>query len=121
MWYFVFGEKGVVKQFVKRLAERALKGELTHHLGYEKHDSTGYNSGDSKNGSSKKTIKGEFGEAEIEVPRDRNGDFEPRFVGKGQTRFTGFDDKIMAMYARGLSTRFVTPRYIYRNHLEITT
>jgi|EPASupsiteSAE347_1022098.scaffolds.fasta_scaffold17872_1 putative transposase len=101
----LFGEKGVVKQFVKRLAERALKGELTHHLGYEKHDPTGYNSGDSRNGSSKKTIKGEFGEAEIEVPRDRNGDFEPRFIGKGQTRFTGFDDKIMAMYARGLSTR----------------
>jgi putative transposase len=101
----LFGEKGIVKQFVKRLAERALKGELTHHLGYEKHDTSGYNSGNSRNGGSKKTIKGEFGETEIEVPRDRNGTFEPQFIAKGQTRFTGFDDKIVAMYARGLSTR----------------
>jgi putative transposase len=101
----LFGAKGIVKQFVKRLAERALKGEMTHHLGYEKHETAGYNSGNSRNGNSKKTIKGEFGEAEIEIPRDRNGTFEPQFIGKNQTRFTGFDDKIIAMYARGLSTR----------------
>jgi len=101
----LFGEKGVVKQFVKRLAEKALQGELTHHLGYEKHDIAGYNSGNSRNGKSIKTIKGEFGETELQVPRDRNGTFEPRFIAKGQSRFTGFDDKILAMYARGLSTR----------------
>lgn len=101
----LFGEKGIVKEFVKRISERALKGELTHHLGYEQNAVEGNNSGNSRNGFSTKTIKGEFGEAEIQVPRDRNGNFEPKFIGKNQTRFTGFDDKIIAMYARGLSTR----------------
>jgi len=101
----LFGEKGVVKQFVKAISEQALKGELTTHLGYDKHSVGGYNSGNSRNGYNKKTIKGEFGETEIEVPRDREGTFIPRFIEKNQTRFTGFDDKIIAMYARGLSTR----------------
>jgi len=103
----LFGEKGIVKQLVKRISERALKGELTHHLGYEQNAVEGNNSGNSRNGFSTKTIKGEFGETEIHVPRDRNGNFEPKFIGKNQTRFTGFDDKIIAMYARGLSTRDV--------------
>lgn len=101
----LFGEKGVVKQFVKAISEKALKGELNHHLGYNKHSVEGYNSGNSRNGYNNKTIKGEFGETEIEVPRDRNGTFEPKFIEKNQIRFTGFDDKIIAMYARGLSTR----------------
>jgi putative transposase len=101
----LFGETGVIKKFVKAVAERALKGELTTHLGYEKYEAADNNSGNSRNGCSKKTIKGEFGEAEIQVPRDRKGTFEPVFIGKNQTRFTGFDDKIIAMYARGLSTR----------------
>lgn len=101
----LFGEKGVIKKFVKAVTERALKGELATHLGYEKHDIVGNNSGNSRNGCSPKTIKGEFGETEIHVPRDRNGTFEPIFIKKNQTRFTGFDDKIIAMYARGLSTR----------------
>jgi len=101
----LFGKKGIVKEFVKRISERALKGELTHHLGYEQNAAEGNNSGNSRNGYSTKTIKGEFGETEIEIPRDRNGNFEPKFIGKNQTRFTGFDDKIIAMYARGLSTR----------------
>lgn len=101
----LFGDKGIVKQFVKAISERALKGELTTHLGYDKHSIEGNHSGNSRNGYSSKMIKGEFGETEIEVPRDRNGSYEPRFIGKGQTRFTGFDDKIVAMYARGMSTR----------------
>ena len=101
----LFGDKGIVKQFVKRVSERALKGELTHHLGYEKDSAEGNNSGNSRNGFSTKTIKGEFGEAQVQIPRDRNGNFEPKFIGKNQTRFIGFDDKIIAMYARGLSTR----------------
>jgi putative transposase len=101
----IFGENGLVKQFVKALSERALQAELTDHLGYEKHEVKGYNSGNSRNGVSSKTIKGEFGEAAIDIPRDRNGSFEPQFIPKGQTRFTGFDSKILSMYARGLSTR----------------
>lgn len=101
----VFGENGLVKQFVKALSERVLQAELITHLGYEKHDIKGNNSGNSRNGSSAKTIKGEFGQAELAIPRDRAGTFEPQFLQKGQTRFDGFDAKILSMYARGLSTR----------------
>jgi len=78
---------------------------LTHHLGYEKHDPVGYKSGNSRNGTSSKTVKGDFGELEIDVARDRAGTFEPRILPKHQTRFTGFDEKIISLYARGMSTR----------------
>jgi transposase-like protein len=101
----IFGENGIFKQFVKAISERVLQAELTTHLGYEKHDPKGHNSGNSRNGSSSKVIKGEFGEAELDIPRDRTGTFEPQFIRKNQTRFDGFDDKILAMYARGLTTR----------------
>lgn len=82
-----------------------MEAELTTHLGYEKHDPVGYGSGNSRNGKSKKRLKGEFGELEIEVPRDRQASFEPQIVPKGETRFAGFDDKILSMYARGMTTR----------------
>ena len=101
----IFGENGLVKEFVKALTERALQAELTTHLGYNKHEIKGNNSGNSRNGASSKVIKGEFGQAEIAIPRDRSGTFEPQLIQKGQTRFDGFDEKIIAMYARGLSTR----------------
>ncbi len=101
----IFGKDGVFKQLQKAMLERVLEGEMTHHLGYEKNDPRGNNSGNSRNGKNKKTMKGEFGEMDIEVPRDRNGDFEPQFIKKRQTRFDGFDDKIIALYSRGLSTR----------------
>src|SRR3954451_18852896 len=101
----IVGEGGLVKQLNKALLERALKGEMTGHLGYEKHDPAGYKSGNSRNGNSKKKLSGEFGEIELETPRDRNGSFEPKIVAKHQTRFTGFDDKILSMYARGMTTR----------------
>jgi len=101
----VIGEHGLLKRLTKRLVERALNAELTHHLGYGKHDPAGYGTGNSRNGTSSKKLKGEFGEFEIEVPRDRAGSFEPQIVTKHQARFTGFDDKIVSMYARGMSTR----------------
>ena len=101
----IFGENGLIKQFVKSILERALQSELTTHLGYEKHDIKGKNSGNSRNGVSTKTIQGEFGQTEIVVPRDRSSTFEPQLIQKGQTRFDGFDDKILAMYARGMTTR----------------
>ena len=101
----IFGEGGLVKQFVKALTERALQAELTTHLGYEKHEIKGKNSGNSRNGTSTKIVKGEFGQTEIVIPRDRTGTFEPQLIQKGQTRFDGFDDKILSMYARGLTTR----------------
>lgn len=101
----IIGEKGLLKQLTKALVERAMDAELTTHLGYEKHDPVGYGSGNSRNGKSKKRLKGDFGEVEIEVPRDRQSSFEPQIVPKGETRFAGFDDKILSMYARGMTTR----------------
>src|SRR6202140_646158 len=101
----LIGEHGLLKQLTKALVERAMHAELTHHLGYEKHDSSGRGSGNSRNGSSKKTLQGEFGEAVIEVPRDRNGSFQPQIVPPHERRFSGFDDKILSMYARGMTTR----------------
>ena len=101
----ILGEQGLLKRFSKAVLERALGTELTEHLGYEKHDSAGYGSGNSRNGTTEKTLKGKNGEITIEVPRDRNGTFEPQIVKKHQTRFDGFDDKILSMYARGMTTR----------------
>ena len=101
----LIGETGLLKQLTKALMERALGAELTHHLGYEKHDPAGYNSGNSRNGSSSKTVVGEFGEITVETPRDRNSSFEPQILKKHQTRFDGFDKKILSMYARGMTTR----------------
>jgi len=101
----LLGDKGLFKELQKALLERVLEGEITHHLGYEKHDPVGRNSGNSRNGRGEKTLKGEYGEMEIKVPRDRNGEFEPQLIKKRQTRFEGFDGKIITLYARGLSTR----------------
>ncbi len=101
----IIGESGLLKQLTKALLERALAAEMTEHLGYEKHASEGRGKGNSRNGTTKKKLKGDFGELELEAPRDRDGSFEPQIVRKRQTRFDGFDDKILSMYARGLSTR----------------
>jgi putative transposase len=99
----IVGEDGLLKQLTKAILERVLEAEMTEHLGYEKHDPAGYHSGNSRNGKSRKTLKGELGE--VESPRDRQGTFEPKMIGKHQRRFTGFDDKILSMYARGMTTR----------------
>jgi len=108
----IIGENGLLKQLTKALLERAMQAEMTDHLGYEKHDPAGNNSGNSRNGGTTKTLKGDFGELALETPRDRNGSYEPKIIGKGQTRFIGFDDKIISMYARGMSTREI------QGHLE---
>ncbi|EKO60156.1 transposase, mutator-like family protein [Leptospira kirschneri str. H2] len=81
---------------------------MTHHLGYEKNASSGNNPGNSRNGKSIKKLKGDFGSIDLEVPRDRNGSFEPQIIQKGQSRFTGFDDKIISMYSRGMTTREIS-------------
>jgi len=101
----LIGENGLLKQLTKKLLERAMQAEMTEHLGYEKNAPTGNNSGNSRNGSYKKNIKGEFGTLDVAVPRDRKSSFEPIILPKGETRFTGFDDKIISMYARGMTTR----------------
>jgi len=106
------GVNGLLKQITKAVLERALQGELTEHLGYAKHDPAGDNSGNSRNGVTRKTLKGDFGEVDLETPRDRNGEFEPQIIKKNQTRWTGFDDKILSMYARGMTTREI------QGHLE---
>jgi len=108
----MIGENGLLKQLTKALLERAMQAELTGHLGYEKHDPAGHNSGNSRNGSSRKKLKGDFGEIELETPRDRKGTFEPKIVERHQTRWTGFDDKILSMYSRGMTTRDI------QGHLE---
>jgi len=101
----LMGEGGIFKQLTKALIERCLTAELDTFLKEEKREIEVNNCQNRRNGYSKKTIKGEFGEAEIAVPRDRNGEFEPLIVKKGQTRFNGFDDKILSLYARGMTTR----------------
>jgi transposase-like protein len=98
-------DDGIFKRLKKALIERALGAELSDHLGYEKGDPAGRGSGNSRNGTSGKTVLTEDGEVQIEVPRDRAGTFEPRLIAKGQTRFDGFDDKIISLYARGMTVR----------------
>ena len=100
----ILGEGGLLKQLTKAVLERAMQAELTDHLGYERHDPAGDNSGNSRNGKSRKTLKGDFGNLPIEVPRDRASTFDPKIIPKGQTRFDGFDDKILSLYARGMTT-----------------
>ncbi len=85
--------------------ERALAEEMTVHLGYEKHDPAGRGSGNSRNGSTAKTVLTDVGAVDLAVPRDRAGSFKPQIVRKGQTRLEGFDDRIIALYAHGMSTR----------------
>jgi len=99
------GDDGLFRRLKKALIERALGAELTDHLGYERGDPAGRGSGNSRNGVSAKTVLTEDGEVQIEVPRDRAGTFEPQLIGKGQTRFDGFDDKIISLYARGMTVR----------------
>ena len=101
----ILGEHGLLKQLTKRVVERALEAEMREHLGYEAHAPEGRGSGNSRNGRSGKTVQSESGQFEIEVPRDRNGTFEPQLVKKRQRRLEGFDDKVLSLYGRGQSTR----------------
>ena len=105
----LLGQNGLIKQITKRALESALEGEMTDHLGYHPHAATGKNSGNSRNGRTRKTVKTAEGEISIDVPRDRNGTFEPQIIRKRQRRLEGLDDKIIALYSRGLSTRGICP------------
>ena len=108
----LIGENGLLKQLTKALVERALQAEMAEHLGHAKHDAVTNPAGNTRNGKSRKTLKGEFGELPIEIPRDRHGSFEPQLIPKHQTRWTGFDDKILSLYARGMTVREI------QSHLE---
>jgi len=98
-------DSGVLKELKKRLVESALEAEMTDHLGYEKHSPDGRGTGNSRNGKTSKRILDGDGDLEIDVPRDRNGEFEPKLVRKRQVRLPGFDEKVLSLYARGMTTR----------------
>ena len=108
----LLGDGGLMKDLKKALMQRMLGAELTDHLGYEHGEEAPPVQSNRRNGVSRKTVRSEDGAFEIEVPRDRDGSFEPRLIAKGQTRIDGLDDKIIAMYARGMSVRDI------RGHLE---
>ena len=108
----LLGDSGLLKALKKRLVETALDAEMTEHLGYEKHSSDGRGTGNSRNGKTSKRIIAASGEMEIEVPRDRQGDFEPQLVRKRQVRLKGFDEKVLLLYARGMTNREL------QDHLE---
>ena len=108
----LLGEGGLFKELKKALLERALSAELRDHLGYAKGDPKGKKTGNSRNGHGSKKVTGEDGDMDILVPRDRDASFEPQIIKKGQRRFDGFDDKIISMYARGMSVREI------RGHLD---
>lgn len=99
------GPDGLIKQLVARLIETAAGAELTEHLGYEKGDAMGRGSGNSRNGTTPKTLLTNLGEISVDVPRDRNSSFDPLIVEKGQTHWDGFDDQIISMYAGGMTVR----------------
>lgn len=108
----LIGENGLLKQLTKMLVERALEVEMTGHLGHDKSSSVTNDTANTRNGHSAKTLKGDFGALPLDIPRDRQGSFEPQLTGKHQTRWTGLDDKILSLYARGLTAREI------QSHLE---
>ncbi|MFJ7593420.1 IS256 family transposase [Streptomyces sp. NPDC097617] len=107
----LLGEGGLLTEITKAVLERALEAEMSEHLGYERGDSAGHGSGNSRNGTSPKTVLTDAGAVTLAVPRDRNGDFEPRLVPKNARRLAGFNDRILSLYARGMSVRDI------RSHL----
>lgn len=108
----LLGEHGLLKQLAKAVVERALQAEMAAHFGHGKHEAVANPAGNARNGKSRKSLKGEFGEMPIENPRDRQSSFEPQLILKHQTRWTGFDDKLLSLYARGMTVREI------QNHLE---
>lgn len=109
----LLGENGLLKELTKALLERAMNAELTHELGFEKHDkSSSKESGNRRNGTTPKTVKSKHGEIELQIPRDRESEFEPQIIRKHQRRFDGFDQTILSLYSRGLSVREI------KAHLE---
>ncbi len=116
----LIGENGLLKQLTKALIGRALQAEMTEHLGHDKYATVSNLTGNARNGKSNKTLKGEFGELLIEIPRDREGSFEPQLISKHQTRWTGFDDKIISLYSRGMTVREIQGHLIEMYGAEIS-
>src|SRR5499427_8736274 len=116
----LLGPDGLLAQVTKAVLARALAEEMTGHLGYDKHDPAGRGSGNSRNGTTGKTLLTGIGAVGLEVPRDRNGSFEPKIVRKGQTRLDGFDDRIIALYARGMTTRDIAAHLREMYQVEVS-
>ena len=108
----LLGEAGLLQELKKRLTEAVLEAEMTEHLGYERHSPEGRGSGNSRNGTTTKRVIDGNGAFEISVPRDRNGEFDPQFVRKRQVRLPGFDQLVLALFAKGLTVREI------QQHLE---
>lgn len=104
----LLGDGGVIAELTKKLLERALDEELTDHVGYERGDPAGRGSGNSRNGTTPKRVLTEIGAVDLDVPRDRNGTFEPIIVPKGATRLARFNENVIALYAAGMTTRDIT-------------
>jgi len=115
-----WGESGIFAQLKKKIVERSLDAEMDEHLGYSKHDPKGNNSGNSRNGRGKKTVIIDSDQVQLTPPRDRNGDFEPQLIPKGKKYFKGFNDKIIAMYARGMSVRDIQACLLEMYHVDVS-
>jgi len=115
-----WGESGLFSQLKKKLVDRALEAEMDDHLGYSKHDPKGNNSGNSRNGNGKKTVVLGDDQVELAPPRDRNGTFEPQMIPKGKKYFQGFDDRIIAMYARGMSVRDIQAHLLEMYQVDVS-
>lgn len=116
----ILGEAGLLTQLTKKVAERALEAEMEMHLGYSKNELSGRNTGNSRNGKTRKTVRSTDGELELEVPRDRNGTFEPKLVKKGEKQLNGFDDRIVSLYARGMTTRDIQAHFQEAYGVEVS-
>jgi len=116
----ILGDAGLLKQLTKKVAERALNTEMEQHLGYAKHSPEGRNTGNSRNGKSRKTVRSVHGELEIDIPRDRNGSFEPKLIRKGEKQLNGFDDRIISLYARGMTTRDIQAHFEESYGVEVS-
>lgn len=116
----LLGPDGLLSEVTKAVLERALKTELTAELGYEQGDPAGRGSGNSRNGTTSKKVLTGLGAVELDIPRDRNGDFEPKLVPKGQTRLAGFNERIIGMYARGMTVRDIQAHVAEMYQVEIS-
>ena len=116
----ILGEAGLLKQLTKKVAERALNAEMEQHLGYAKHAAEGRNSGNSRNGKSSKKVRSVHGEIALDIPRDRSGSFEPKLIKKGEKQLNGFDDRIISLYARGMTTRDIQAHFEESYGVEVS-
>ncbi len=116
----ILGEAGLLKQLTKKVAERALNAEMEQHLGYAKHAPEGRNSGNSRNGKSSKKVRSVHGEIDLDIPRDRSGSFEPKLIKKGDKQLNGFDDRIISLYARGMTTRDIQAHFEESYGVEVS-